>query len=71
MTTDRVARILDTIDAGLARVTQAVADATKSTIKAVPAFDKALDAVGGIFNRDWKLRNLPDAIKLKQAHLNR
>ena len=48
-----------------------IRDATRSTIKAVPAFDKALDAVGGLFNRDWKLRNLPGAIELKQAHLNR
>lgn len=56
---------------GSARALQAVELATKSTIKSVPAFDKALDAVGGVFNRDWKIRNLPGAIRLKQAHLNR
>ena len=56
---------------GTERAATAVRDATKSTIKAVPAFDKALDAVGGIFNRDWKIRNLPGATELKQAHLNR
>lgn len=56
---------------GSAKALQAVERATKSTIKAVPAFDKALDAVGGVFNRDWKIRNLPGATRLKQAHLNR
>jgi len=56
---------------GTEKAATALRDATRSTIKAVPAFDKALDAVGGIFNRDWKIRNLPGAIELKQAHLNR
>jgi hypothetical protein len=56
---------------GSAKALAAVSDATKSTIKAVPAFDHALDAVGAVFNRDWKIRNLPGAVRLKQAHLNR
>ena len=56
---------------GTEKAATVIRDATKATIKSVPAFDKALDAVGGIFNRDWKIRNLPGAIQLKQAHLNR
>lgn len=56
---------------GSERAITALRDASQSTVKAIPAFDKALDAVGGIFNRDWKIRNLPGAVALKQAHLNR
>src|SRR6185369_8056674 len=56
---------------GTEKAATALRDATRSTIKAVPAFDKALNAVGGIFNRSWKIRNLPGGIELEQAHLNR
>lgn len=65
------AKIFGATIPGSAKVASAVADAAKSTVKSVPMFDKAVDVLGATFNRDWKIRNLPNAVRLKQAHLNR
>jgi hypothetical protein len=56
---------------GSAKALTSMGQAIRSTVKTIPMFDEAINAFGGVFKRDWKIRNLPGAVRLKQAHLNR
>lgn len=56
---------------GSVKAVNAMRRAAISTAKVVPGMERMADAVGGILYRDWKIRNLPGAVDLKNAHLRR
>jgi hypothetical protein len=50
------------------KVVEAVGSALP--LEATRQMKKSFDAVGKVFNRDWLVRNLPDYLVVKQAHLD-